>query len=329
MKSKSIVFWSLAALLPISAYYVPMLGLNEYYLYVGYIVLQYVVLATAWNILGGYAGYVNFGTGAFFGAGAYAALVLMLTIDAPLAVQIVGAACVGALLGLGVGLLTLRLQGIFFSIATIAVAIIIETLVLNWRFVGGATGVQIIRPPVPFGFESYTRMLFVVMTTLTVISLVVARYIEMSWVGRGLHALRDAEIAAECSGVPTLKLKLIACAISGALMAVAGAPLALYSSFIEPHSVFSLNYSVMALSMAVIGGMSRWWGPMLGAVLIASSQQFAAAASPELHLLVVGLLLVFFVVAAPDGLVGLVKLFRKLTTSRSRVTRADEMSGGT
>ena len=70
MKIKSISFWTLAALLPIAAYCVPMLGLNEYYLYVGYIVLQYVVLATAWNILGGYAGYVNFGTGAFFGAGA-------------------------------------------------------------------------------------------------------------------------------------------------------------------------------------------------------------------------------------------------------------------
>lgn len=321
MKRKNILFWLFVVLLPVGAYLLPKLGLNEYYLYVSYIVLQYVVLATAWNILGGYAGYVNFGTGAFFGAGAYSALVVMLAFQAPLFVQIIVAALVGALMGIGAGLLTLRLKGIFFSIATIAVAIIIETFVLNWRFVGGATGVQIIRPPVPLGFETYTRMLFVVMTILAVISIVVARYIEISWLGRGLQALRDAEVAAECSGVPTLKLKLIACALSGALMAAAGAPLPLYSSFIEPHSVFSLNYSVMALSMAVIGGMARWWGPALGALLIAATQQFAASASPEFHLFIVGVLLIFFVIAAPAGLVGIVLWVRNTLLAKLKPQR--------
>ena len=313
MKINSIPFWAAAILLPACAYFLPAWGLNEYYLYVGYVVLQYVVLATAWNILGGYAGYVNCGTGAFFGVGAYAALVLFMKFNAPLPVQIAGAAAIGALLGLGAGLLTLRLKGIFFSIATIAAAIIIETFVLNWRYVGGASGMQIIRPAVPLGFETYTRMLLVVMTILAVVSIIVARFIEKSWLGRGLRAVRDAEVAAECSGVPTLKLKLLACAISGALMAAAGAPLPLYSSFIEPHSVFSLNYSVMALAMAVVGGMSSWLGPVLGAILIASSQQFAASASPELHLFIVGALLVFFVIAAPDGLVGLLQRVGRMT----------------
>ncbi|MBX3087809.1 MAG: branched-chain amino acid ABC transporter permease [Cryobacterium sp.] len=322
MKRGTIPFWVFAALLPAAAYGLPILGMNEYYFYISYIVLQYVVLATAWNILGGYAGYVNFGTGAFFGAGAYAALVVMLLFEAPLVVQIAVAALVGALMGLGAGLLTLRLKGIFFSIATIAVAIIIETFVLNWRFVGGATGVQIIRGPVTYGFETHTRMLFFVMSVLAVASLVIARYIETSWLGRGLQALRDAEVAAECSGVPTLRLKLIACAVSGALMAAAGAPLPLYSSFVEPHSVFSLNYSVMALSMAVIGGMARWWGPALGAVLIASSQQFAAFASPEFHLLIVGLLLIFVVIAAPGGLVGVIQWVGNWRVSRKEINRS-------
>ncbi|WP_371422431.1 branched-chain amino acid ABC transporter permease [Tardiphaga sp.] len=324
MKKSSIVFWIAATALPISAYLLPALGLNEYYLYVSYIVLQYVVLATAWNVLGGYAGYVNFGTGAFFGAGAYAALVLMLTFQAPLIVQIGGAALIGAAMGLCVGLLTLRLKGIFFSIATIAVAIVIETFVLNWRYVGGATGMQILRPPVPLGFETYTQMLLVVMTVLAVVSLAVARYVQTSWLGRGLQALRDAEVAAECSGVPTLKLKLIACALSGGLMAMAGSTLPLYSSFIEPHSVFNLNYSVMALSMAVIGGMSKWWGPAIGAVLISASQQFAVSASPEKHLLIVGLSLIVFVVVAPSGLIGLVHWLRGCLTSRSSTGRLNE-----
>ena len=87
---------------------------NEYFFYAAYIVLTYVVLATAWNILGGYAGYVNFGTSAFFGIGVYTAVFLLKAVEAPLFVQIPAAAAVGALLGLGTGLLTLRLQGIFF-----------------------------------------------------------------------------------------------------------------------------------------------------------------------------------------------------------------------
>jgi branched-chain amino acid transport system permease protein len=107
--------------------------------------------------------------------------------------------------------------------------------------------------------------------------------------------------------VPTLRVKLVACALSGALMAAAGAPLPLYMSFIEPHSVFSLNYSVMALAMAVIGGMSSWIGPVIGAVLVATSQLMAASFSPDLHLLVVGALMVGFVILAPDGVVGLLK----------------------
>jgi branched-chain amino acid transport system permease protein len=307
MKKQSIAFWTVALSLPIVAYALPKLGLNEYYAYVSYVVLQYVVLATAWNILGGYAGYVNFGTGAFFGLGAYTSLVLMLSLAAPLGVQIIGASAVGAILGVGAGLLTMRLKGIFFSIATIAAAIIIETLILNWRYVGGATGMQISRPAVMVGFENYTRLLLVVMTILTVVAIALARYIERSKLGRGLQAVRDAEAAAECSGVPTLRVKLVACALSGALMAAAGAPLPLYMSFIEPHSVFSLNYSVMALAMAVIGGMSSWIGPVIGAVLVATSQLMAASFSPDLHLLVVGALMVGFVILAPDGVVGLLK----------------------
>ena len=136
---------------------------NEYFFYAAFVVLQFVVLATAWNILGGYAGYVNFGTAAFFAIGAYTAVVLFKWLGAPLAVQIAGGAAVSAALGFGVGLLTLRLRGIFFAIATVAVIFIMETLMVNWRYVGGATGLQLLRPDVTPPFESYTRMLFVVM----------------------------------------------------------------------------------------------------------------------------------------------------------------------
>src|SRR5688572_2887306 len=306
-------YWIGAALVVIAAFGAALSGINEYFFYAAYIVLTFVVLATAWNILGGYAGYVNFGTGAFFGLGSYSAVVLFKALQAPLAVQIAAAAAVGAALGFGVGMLTLRLRGIFFAIATVAILFICETLMVNWRYVGGATGLQLLRPEVMAPFASYTRMLFVVMTLLALVAISVARYIQVGWIGRGLRAIRDSEEAAESCGVPTLRLKLFACTVSGALMGAAGAPMPMYLSFIEPASSFSLNWGVSALAMPMIGGTAHWIGPVIGALLLGSIQQIVTVTiSNEINVLVVGVLLVMFVVLAPDGVVG---LFRKWTRS--------------
>src|SRR5215467_6840869 len=132
MRLNSILFWLGAALFLAAVLLMTQTIGNEYPFFAGYVILQFIVLAVAWSILGGYAGYVNFGTSAFFGVGVYTAVLLLKAFAAPLLVQIVAAALAGSLLGLGVGLLTLRMRGIFFSIATIAVAIIIETTVTNW-----------------------------------------------------------------------------------------------------------------------------------------------------------------------------------------------------
>ncbi len=299
-------FWISAAVVLLLAGASTLVVKNEYFFVAAYVVVQFVILATAWNILGGYAGYVNFGTGAFFGVGAYTSVLLIKSLALPLGVQILASAAVGGALGFCIGLLTLRLRGIFFSIATVAVAIILQTVVLNWRYLGGATGMQILRPSVTPPFDSYITMLFWIAVLLAVITVAVARYIENSWIGRGLRAIRDSEEAAECTGVPTLKLKLLACVVSGALMSAAGAPLAMYQNFVEPESAFSLNYSVSALAMPIIGGTAHWIGPVLGALLLGSIQQWVTVTiSSELNVLVVGVLLVFFVVAAPEGIVGL------------------------
>jgi branched-chain amino acid transport system permease protein len=283
----------------------------EYYYVLGFTVLQFIIMATAWNILGGYAGYVNFGSGAFFAVGAYTAVSLYKWVALPLGLQILAGAATAGLLGLGVGLLTLRLRGIFFSIATIAITIILETVVLNWAYVGGAKGLPILRPTEIPLFENYTQWLFFVMAVIAVIAVAAARYIQSSWFGRGLRAIRDNEGAAECSGVPTLKLKLAAATVSGALMGAAGAPYAMLGSFIEPNSAFSLNHAVNALAMPIIGGTAHWIGPVIGAVLLGSVQQIVTVTvSSEMNVLVVGVLLVVFVVAAPEGILGLVKRWR-------------------
>jgi branched-chain amino acid transport system permease protein len=281
---------------------------NRYVFFAGYVILQYVVMATAWNILGGYTGYVNFGTAAFFAVGAYTATVLVLAVKAPLPVQILAGGTAAGLLGLGIGYLTLRLRGVFFSIATLALAVVMQTIVMNWEYVGGGKGVSIIRPgPFP-PFASYVEFLFVVMTALAAGAVMVAWWIQTSWVGRGLAAIRDNEEAAECMGVPTLRLKLFATVASGCLLGVAGAPFPYYVTLVEPVSTFSLDYAVNSLAMPMIGGTSTWVGPIVGAVLLGTAQQVATVTiSSELNLLIVGILLVVFVLLAPQGIVGLVQ----------------------
>ena len=292
---------------------------NEYSFFAGYVVLQFIVLATAWNILGGYTGYVNFGSAAFFAVGAYTSIFFHKTFPLPIPVLIVLGGLISGLIGLGMGYLTLRLRGAFFAIGTLALAVVLQTIVTNWTYLGGARGAYVIRPnEIEFSFgpiqfiAPYIQYLFLLMLALTVIALSVARGIERSQLGYGFATIRDDELAAEASGVPTLRLKLIATTISGALMGMAGAPFPYYLGYVQPSSAFGLEYAVNSIAMPMIGGTTSWVGPLVGAILLATLQQWATVTfSSELGVLLVGVLLVAFVILAPKGIVGLVEGWRR------------------
>jgi branched-chain amino acid transport system permease protein len=285
---------------------------TDYAYLAAYTVLQYVVLATAWNILGGYAGYVNFGSAGFFALGVYTSVVVYKTLQLPILLTLPIAAIVSGLVGLGTGYLTLRLRGVFFSIATLALAVVLHTLVVNWEFVGGSRGVYILRDQtVPF-FGSYTRYLFAIMLGLAIFSVIVARFVEHSWLGRGLAALRDDEVAAEASGVPALRLKLIATVLSGAIMGMAGAPFPYFITYVDPKTAFGLDIAVNTIAMPLIGGTTTWVGPVIGALLLGTLQQVTTVTiSSALNLMIVGVLLVFFITVAPNGIVGLLTGWRE------------------
>jgi len=284
---------------------------NEYYYFAAYVVLQYIVLSTAWNILGGYTGYTNFGTGAFFALGAYSSVVLHKMGAVPLPVMILVGGVISGIVGLGTGYLTLRLRGVFFAIATLAITIVVQTFIVNWDYVGGSRGVYIIRPAEAPLIGTYIQYLYTLMIILSLISVGIARSIEGSRLGLGFAAIRDDELAAEAGGVPTLRLKLIATTLSGGLMGMAGAPLPYYVTYLDPTSSFSLAYAVNSVAMPVIGGMTSWIGPVIGSILLGTIQQLATVTiSSALNLLIVGLLLIAFVIIAPNGIVGLVRSWR-------------------
>jgi len=290
---------------------------NDYVFFAGYVVLQYVVLATAWNILGGYCGYVNFGTAAFFALGAYSTVAIYKLIGdnelphvIPIPILMLVGGAVSGVVGFGMGYLTLRLRGAFFSIATLALAVVLETLVVNWDYVGGSRGAYIIRPEEIAPIGNYIRYLFLIMMLLAVAAITIARLIERSRLGYGFATIRDDELAAEASGVPTLRLKLVATTISGALMGMAGAPFPYYIGFLQPDSTFGLDYAVNSIAMPLIGGTTSWVGPLIGTLLLGTLQQVATVTiSSAVNLLLVGCLLVGFVIVAPNGIVGLVHTY--------------------
>jgi branched-chain amino acid transport system permease protein len=294
---------------------------NEYYFFAGYVILQSLIMAIAWNILGGFTGYVNFGSAGFFAVAAYTTIALhkylqSVGIQAPLVVYIVAGAVVCGLIGLGTGYLTLRLRGVYFAIATLALAIVIQTFINNWAYVGAAKGAYILTPTPPPFFSSYVKFLFLTMLLLALMAIVISRYIVNSKFGRGLAAIRDDEVAAECMGVPTLRLKLISTTVMGALMGVAGAPYPFYVTFVDPQSAFSLVIAVNSIAMPMIGGTAYWFGPVIGALLLGTAQEvLSVTISSELNVFLVGVVLVAFVVLAPRGIVG---LFNDLRTRAKR-----------
>jgi len=290
---------------------------NEFYFFTSYVVLQAVVMSTAWNILGGFTGYVNFGSAGFFAVGAYVSIALNKAFGLPLPFLILAAAVMSGLMGLAAGCLTLRLKGVYFAIATLAMAIVCETIVINWEYVGGASGAYILTPEDSLFFDSYIEMLFMVILSIAIGSAAVARYLSTSRIGQGLAAIRDDEIAAECNGVPTLKLKLISATVMGAMMGAAGAPYPFFVTYVDPASAFNLLIAINAIAMPMIGGTATWLGPIIGGLVVGGAQEIITVTiSSEMNLLVVGVMLVGFITLAPKGIVGLFQDYLKKRRTR-------------
>ena len=305
-------FWIAAAVILILGYAFTKSVDNEFYFFATYVILQGLVMAVAWNILGGFTGYVNFGSAGFFAVGVYGSVALNKAFGLPLPAILLITGILGGLLGLAAGYLTLRLKGVYFAIATLATALVIETVVNNWKFVGGAAGTYVLQPKGSFIFDNYIELLFMLMLVLALAATALSRYLSSSRLGQGLAAIRDDELAAECMGVPTLKLKLISATVMGVLMSVAGAPFPFFVTFVDPVSAFALLIAVNAIAMPMIGGTAFWYGPVIGALVLGVVQETATVTiSSELNLLIVGVLLVLFITLAPQGIVGVYHDWRK------------------
>jgi len=257
-----------------------------------------LVLAQAWNLLGGYTGLVSLGTSSAVGIGGYALVGLLNHTGLPLALVIVLAALGGAALAALVAPALLRLRGLYFTVGTLALAEVLRLLMINLEGFGGASGLILEQDP-----PELARLVYIAAALLlasTVIEFACAR----SAASLLLRAVRDDEDVAAQVGVRPFRVKLAAFAIASALMAAAGAVQALKLGAIEPYGMFSLRWSVDALSMVVIGGLGSRLGPLVGAAVVVISGELLAD-YPEVHLALTGLLLIVVMRFAPGGLAAL------------------------
>jgi branched-chain amino acid transport system permease protein len=284
-------------------------------------VCMWAGLALAWNVIGGYAGYISFGQAAFFGIGAYATALLMqpgrdwnfyLTLP-------VGAAAAVAL-AVVVGWPTLKLRGAYFAIATWALAEAIAQLANVAGFTNGSSGLTI--PTFASSTYFYYAMLIAAVATFAV----TYALLERARFGYQVKAVRDDEVTARSVGIDTTRIKIQAFALSAVIPAVFGGIFAYWITFINPRSVFGADITDQMVVMALVGGLGHAWGPALGAAaLYVLNRQFLAAfGDTTSYIAMVGVIVALVVLFLPDGLVSLWPRTRRLRLVRQLIpgTRA-------
>jgi branched-chain amino acid transport system permease protein len=264
-------------------------------------IAMFVVLASAWNIIGGLTGYAAFGNVAFFGLGAYSTAMLVDTHKAhlPFALALIASPVVPAVFAALIGFPLLRLRGHYFAIATLGTGVAVGEVIKNIDFLGGATGLF---PPI---MRRADLLFFYLMSGAAVLTLAVTWFILRSRFGYGLIAIRENEEAARVLGVNTTYHKVAAFTISAALTGLAGGIYAQWYSFINQEGVFGIEYNVQMILMAIIGGAGTLFGPALGAVglvILINSLAGGGQGAVQAQILL-GALIAVTVIFVPRGVV--------------------------
>jgi len=269
-----------------------------------------VILAASLNLINGITGQFSIGHAGFMAVGAYIGAIMTVKFGLPFIVAILAGACSAALLGVLIGLPTLRLSGDYLAIATLGLGEIIRIVILNIPYVGGAAGFMGIPKDTTF-----TWAFFVMIFTL----LFIRNFVDSSH-GRACIAIRENEIAAEAMGVNTTRYKVLAFAIGAAFAGVAGALFAHYNYMAHPGS-FNFLKSFDILTMVVFGGLGSMTGAVTGAVVL-TLLTFLLADIPELRMVIYSLLLIILMLYRPQGLFGSrefsLKVFTRLLGGRRR-----------
>ena len=279
---------------------------DEYLLHLYVLVMVYTILATSLNLIIGYVGEFPLGHVAFFGIGAYAAALLSVKAGYPVWATLPAAALLAALAGFGIGAITLRLQGPFFVIVTLAFAEVLRLIAGNWvSFTNGPMGIAGIPHPAIIdlgGFFSGKRGYALLGLSLAAVSLLVAYRFVYSNAGRAAVTIRENRYVAQSVGIQPWRYALFAFVIAASMAGLAGAFYAHYLSFVGPE-VFGFSFTASMIIMVLLGGKGTLTGPVIGAVAVTVLEEYLRE-TKELRLTLFGLAVMGVVLFAPTGVVG-------------------------
>ena len=322
--------WSSVVLALVIAY--PLLFSTPYQPRLGALILLYAIAASAWNIVGGYAGQISVGHVVFFGCGAYASMAAYAHFALPPLVGIPAGIFVSVLIAAVIGVPTLRLSGHYFSMATIAVAELVRLIVTNTEYLGAAVGLS--GPTVPrtvldLSFTSALPYYYLFLSVL-VITLGITWWMANSRMGFYLRAIKDSERAARSLGAPASRTKLYAFMLSAGLTSVAGALYAMMFGFVDPESGLGILISVKMLIMAALGGAGLLFGPLVGAVILVPLEEISnnllGGKGAGLTFVVYGAIIVLIARFQPGGILMLIK---RLWAKRNKASEPTVAAGAT
>ncbi|MPZ52722.1 MAG: branched-chain amino acid ABC transporter permease [Acidimicrobiia bacterium] len=309
LSSVGTVEWVVLAILAGGLIAMPFV-VSSYITALGMSIAMYAALASSWNMISGYAGYVSFGHVVFWGVGAYGCAIAVSNWGLPWPIGFLMGGLFSMLLALLVGQPILKLTGVYFAISTLAISEAVRVLVsVSGDLTGGGGGIYL--PPLMDVKTSYLLMVGVAGAAVAA-----THSFDYTRFGRALVAIRENEVAAESLGIDALRHKITVFAISGFFAGLAGAGYVLNATFIDPGTAFDITVTLRSIIMAMIGGIGTVLGPPIGAIAFEIPSEWLWARLPFVHKAALGALIIAVVLLLPDGLV---PAFRRL---RARVTRS-------
>ena len=290
--------WLLAIIVFVALAFLPVID-QPYWLTIGISILMYGVLATSWALFSGPTHYISLATAAFYGLGAYVVGMGIESVWYPFLLVI--ATALGALLALVVGWATLRLSGVYFVIFTLGLAEFIRQII-TWvqNNFTGSRGVYVLT-------SIEDKHIFWELLVLAAVVCLFGVWLKQSRLGFALRVIGGDEVVASHVGIHSAKAKVLLFSFSGAVAALTGAILAPRLSYIEPSMVFSADLSFQVVIMALLGGVHRLWGPIVGVIPFTFLCEFIAAVAPTQTVLLLGVAFLVIVYFIPQGIAGLIE----------------------
>ncbi len=284
---------------------------GDFWITLAFQIFLWVTLAVSWNFFSGYSGYASFGHGAFFGVGMYATAALLVRTSLPFLATLPLAGLAAAALAWLVGMVVFRLPQFrdeLFSLLTLAMTFIVATIVNNVDWLDGGGGVFLRQAKGVGGWGDNNVGLYYVSLVIALSCVYLAYAIYHSRWGQALFAIRDDEDVADGLGVPTIRYKVGTFALSAFFAGVIGAPQALFLGYLETATVFAVTTPLLALMMAILGGASVWYGPIIGAVIITLLRQLLTAGETAvLNQMAIGLVFILSILFIPQGIGGIIQ----------------------